>query len=55
MMGTNKSSETLAEAALLRSLRTTTQAEVDERARRRGTQIRFTHTPQHDRHVPAAH
>lgn len=34
-MGTNKSSETLAEAAYLRSLRSTTQAEEDERARQR--------------------
>jgi hypothetical protein len=42
-MGTNKSSETLAEAAYLRSLRTTSQAEEDEKAR------------QHDVHdIPAA-
>lgn len=51
-MGTQKSSETLAEVEHLRSLRTTTQAEVDALAEARGVQVR--HTP-HDRHVPAAH
>ena len=51
-MGTTKSSETLAEAAHLRSMRCTTQADVDSHADKRGAQLRFT---PHDRHVPAAH
>jgi hypothetical protein len=51
-MGTNKSSETLADAEYLRSLRVTTQEDVDRYAAKHGAQVRYT---PHDRHVPAAH
>jgi hypothetical protein len=52
VMGTIKSSESLTEAEYLRSMRGTTQAEVDEAARQHGAQVRYQ---PHDRHVPAAH
>lgn len=51
-MGTIKSSETLAEAEYLRSLRTTTQAQADEVAAEHGVQARYA---SHDRTAPAAH
>lgn len=52
IMGTTKSSETLSQAEYLRSMRTTTQAEADAQAAKRGVRVRYQ---PHDRHVPAAH
>lgn len=52
-MGTIKSSETLAEAAYLRSQRTLTADEVDAVAAEHGALARYADP--HDRHVGAAH
>lgn len=51
-MGTTRSSETLTEAEYFRSIRRTSQADVDAKAKQHRAQLRFA---PHDRHVPAAH
>lgn len=52
-MGTDTITEELVQAEHLRRLRTTSQAEVDERAARHHHPVRYE--ARQDRHTPAAH